>query len=79
MRKSELTKATWEEVDFDQGVWTIPEERRFVWLLSLDVEPAEWEARNDAYYADPVRESLDPDPARLIESQRRALVRPVDF
>ena len=27
MRKSELTKATWEEVDFDQGVWTIPEER----------------------------------------------------
>ena len=61
------------------AAWTIPEERRFVWLLSLDVEPAEWEARNDAYYADPARAALDPDPARLIESQRHALVEPVDL
>src|SRR5438552_3194759 len=41
------------------AAWTIPEERRFVWLLSLDVEPAEWEARNDACYADPARAALD--------------------
>ena len=61
------------------AAWTIPEERRFVWLLSLDVAPAEWEARNDAYYADPARAALDPDPARLIESQRHALVEPVDL
>ena len=62
-----------------EAAWTVPEERRFVWLLSLDVEPGEWEARNDAYYADPAREALDPDPARLIESQRRAIVEPVDL
>jgi len=49
------------------------------WLLSLAVGPDEWESRNDAYYADPAREALDPDPARLIESQSRALVAPVDF
>jgi len=27
VRKSELTKATWDEVDLDKGVWTIPKER----------------------------------------------------
>lgn len=61
------------------AAWTIPTESRFVWLLSLEVDPSEWESRNDAYYADPAREALDPDPARLIASQRRALVVPVDF
>jgi|SRR5438105_11689648 len=61
------------------AAWTIPAESRFVWLLSLEVDPSEWEARNDAYYTDPAREALDPDPARLIESQRRALVVSVDF
>ena len=61
------------------AAWTVPAESRFVWLLSLDADPREWESRNDAYYADPAREALDPDPARLIESQRRALVVPADF
>jgi hypothetical protein len=61
------------------AAWTVPAESRFVWLLSLDVDPSEWESRNDAYYADPAREALDPDPARLIESQHRALVVPVDL
>jgi hypothetical protein len=62
-----------------EAAWTVPDESRFVWLLSLAVGPDEWESRNDAYYADPAREALDPDPARLIESQSRALVAPVDF
>ena len=62
-----------------EAAWTIAAENRFVWLLSLDVDPSEWEARNDAYYADPAREALDPDPARLIEGQRRSLVEPVSF
>ena len=30
-------------------------------------------------YADPVRAALDQDPARLIESQRRALVASVEI
>jgi len=61
------------------GAWTVPDESRFVWLLSLDVEPAEWETRNNAYYADPAREALDPDPARLIESEHHVLVCRVEF
>jgi hypothetical protein len=61
------------------AAWTIPPESRFVWLISLDVDPSEWESRNDAYYADPAREALDPDPARLIDSQRRTRIVPVDF
>jgi hypothetical protein len=61
------------------GAWTIPDENRFVWLLTLDVPPDEWEARNDAYYADPARAELDPDPARLIVSQRHSLVEMVDL
>lgn len=27
VRKSELAKATWSEIDFEKGVWTIPKER----------------------------------------------------
>jgi integrase len=27
VRKSELSMATWSEIDFDKGVWTIPKER----------------------------------------------------
>ena len=61
------------------GAWLIRDERRFVWLLSMPVPRSEWDAHNEAYYADPARESLDPDPARLIEAQRRALVEPVDL
>ena len=61
------------------AAWTMPTESRFVWLLSMEVDPSEWESRNDAYYADPARDALDPDPARLIQSQIRALVAPVDF
>lgn len=58
--------------------WKVPAESRFVWLLSLDVPATEWEARNDAYYADPARVAVDPDPARLVEVQRRVLVEPVE-
>ena len=40
---------------------------------------AQIQSSDDSSYADPAREALDPDPARLIESQSRALVAPVDF
>jgi hypothetical protein len=61
-----------------EAAWSVAAESRFVWLLSLDVPPSEWEARNDAYYADPARVSMDPDPARLLEAQRRVRVVAVD-
>jgi hypothetical protein len=51
------------------GAWTVDGESRIVWLLS---HPGGWTAFEDAdraYYASPLRKSLDPDPARLIEEQ----------
>jgi len=51
------------------NAWTIPEEDRFVWLLT---HPGGWDAfaeADAAYYASTGRASLDPNPARLIEDQ----------
>jgi hypothetical protein len=56
------------------GAWLLRGERRFVWLLSLDVERSEWDARNEAYYADPARAALDPDPAQWIEQAENRFV-----
>ena len=52
-----------------EKVWTVDDESRFVWLLSY---PGDWEAfkaADRAYYDSPLRKSLDPNPARLIEAQ----------
>lgn len=60
------------------GAWTIPDEGRFVWLLS---HPDGWdafEAADASYFASPERKSFDPDPARLIEEQRNVRLEPVD-
>ena len=51
------------------GAWTVEGESRFVWLLS---HPGDWEdfaAADARYFASPDRARIDPDPARLIESQ----------
>ena len=53
-----------------RGAWTIPDESRFVWLLS---HPGSWDdfaSADGAYFASPERAGFDPDPARLIEEQR---------
>ena len=54
------------------GAWTVPEEDRFLWLLSHAGGWEEFEAADAAYYASPERTALSPDPARLIEEQRNA-------
>ncbi|MDP9250174.1 MAG: NIPSNAP family containing protein [Chloroflexota bacterium] len=56
------------------GAWLIREERRFVWLLSLGVPQSEWDARNEAYYADPARAALDPDPAQWVDQAENRFV-----
>jgi hypothetical protein len=61
------------------SAWTIPEEGRFVWLLS---HPGGWDAfaeADAAYYASPERASLDPDPARLIEEQHSVQLTEVEL
>ena len=60
------------------AAWLVRPENRFIWLLSLDAPVAEWEARNEAYYADPRRLALDPDPAALIVEARHTLLEPVE-
>ena len=49
--------------------WKVDDGNRFVWLLS---HPGDWdafEAADRAYYDSPLRTSLNPNPARLIEEQ----------
>jgi len=57
-----------------EAAWLIRDERRFLWLLSLDVPPDAWEARDQAYYADPARAALEPDPAQWIERGAKRFV-----
>jgi NIPSNAP len=59
-----------------EGAWRIPSEERFVWVVSYD-KPDGWEAANKAYYDSPERKAMDPDPAKLILSQRVAFIDPV--
>ena len=61
------------------GAWTIPDEDRFIWLL---VHPGGWDAfakADEAYFASPEREAMDPDPARLIAEQHNARLAGVDL
>jgi hypothetical protein len=57
-----------------EGAWTVPPERRFVWILAHDASEEEWRALNDAYYASPERAAVDPDPAQWVEEMRVAFI-----
>ena len=57
-----------------EGAWTVPSERRFIWILAHDAPEEEWQALNDAYYASPERAALDPDPAQWVEESRQVFV-----
>jgi hypothetical protein len=61
------------------AAWTVPPDDRFIWLL---VHPDGWDAfaeADAAYFASPQREAMEPDPARLIVSQRNARLAEVDL
>lgn len=58
------------------GAWTIPDENRFVWVISLDGDRKAFEDRDAAYYASPERKSLQPDPARHLASVEHWLMTP---
>lgn len=60
-----------------EAAWTVPSERRFVWILAHDAPEDEWEAFNKAYYASSERAALDPDPAQWVEESRQAFVQPI--
>jgi hypothetical protein len=57
-----------------EGAWTVPAERRFVWLLGHDADEDEFERLNEAYYASSDRAAVDPDPAQWVEESRQTFV-----
>jgi len=56
------------------GAWVLPEESRFVWVVTYEGDGTFQEA-DAAYYRSPERKAMDPDPARLIEEARTWLMR----
>ena len=52
-----------------ERAWTVVDDSRFVWLLSHAGDWDAFEAADRAYYDSPLRTSLVPNPARLIEDQ----------
>lgn len=49
------------------GAWTVPEEDRFVWIISTDA-PGGIEELSKAYYASAQRRAIEPEPAKLIDT-----------
>lgn len=62
-----------------EGAWTMEEESRFVWIISLEGTRADFEERDAAYYGSEERKSLQPDPARLLEQTEHHLMAPVEL
>jgi hypothetical protein len=60
-----------------EGAWTIPEQNRFVWIITYD-GPGTFEEADAAYYASPERKALDPDPAELIGKAETHFLQPVE-
>jgi len=58
------------------GAWTVPEERRFIWIAGYDGEGSIQEA-NDRYYAAPERLAVTPDPGSLLEETNAWFAEPV--
>jgi antibiotic biosynthesis monooxygenase (ABM) superfamily enzyme len=74
----EQIKPLRERVGFTvERAWASEEDDTFVWVLRH--EDDDWEAADRAYRDSPERAALDPDPARLIESQTIFLARPLDL
>jgi len=64
-------------VGFDViGAWTVPEENRFVWIISTDA-PGGIEERSKAYYASAQRRAIEPEPARLFDVIETKIMKPV--
>ena len=60
-----------------EGAWTVPAERRFVWILAHDADEDEFVTLSDAYYASSERAAVNPDPAQWVEESRQTFVRQI--
>jgi len=60
-----------------EGAWTVPAERRFVWILAHDADEDEFLTLDEAYYASTERAGVDPDPAQWVEESRKVFLQPI--
>ena len=61
----EVVKAR-KEAGFDViGVWTVPEERRFIWIVSTE-HPDGIDGASKVYYHSLGRKAITPEPATLL-------------
>ncbi len=58
------------------GAWTVPEERRFVWVAGYEGDGSIQEA-HERYYASPERLAVSPDPASLLQETNAWFAEPV--
>lgn len=65
-----------ESFGFHVHGWLVDDSDEFVWLLEHH-DRESFAAADDAYYASAQRQSVDPDPSRLIEEARKDWVRVV--
>jgi len=56
-----------------EGAWVIPEQSRFIWILTYD-GPGSFEERDAAYYNSLERAAIDPDPADLIVTNETSFI-----
>ncbi len=49
------------------GVWTVPEDRVFIWIVSTE-HPEGIEGASDDYYRSEARRAIEPEPAKLLET-----------
>ena len=59
------------------GAWTVPEERRFVWVAGYD-GPGTIQEAHERYYASPDRLAVRPDPASLLQETNAWFATPVE-
>jgi hypothetical protein len=58
------------------GAWTVPEERRFVWVTGYD-GPGSIQEAHERYYASPDRLAVRPDPGSLLDETNAWFATPV--
>jgi len=64
-------------VGFDVvGAWMVPEENRFVWIISTDA-PGGVEELSKAYYASEQRRAIEPEPAKLFDGIETKIMKSV--
>lgn len=58
------------------GAWTVPEERRFIWVAGYD-GPGSIEEADERYYASPDRLAIDPSPTSMMDGSQTWFASPV--